>query len=165
MNNTRAVLIERLGPPEVLVEREVPLRDPGSGEVHLRIEAAGVNFADLIMRMGLYGTVPPRPYSPGFEVAGQIVRVGTDVAGWREGDRAAALLRYGGYAHDAIVTADQLFPYPSSFTPAEAAGTSAPPLRGSDPAQVSRRGRRRGRPARTIAPVVSSPGGTPPRCT
>jgi NADPH:quinone reductase-like Zn-dependent oxidoreductase len=122
MNNTRAVLIERLGPPEVLVEREVPLRDAGPGEVHLRIEAAGVNFADLIMRMGLYGTVPPRPYSPGFEVAGQIVRVGADVAGWREGDRAAALLRYGGYAHDAIVTADQLFPYPSSLTPAEAAG-------------------------------------------
>ena len=73
---TRAILIERHGPPEVLVEREVPLRQLREGDVHLRVQAAGVNFADLLMRAGLYGTVPPRPYSPGFEVAGEVVRVG-----------------------------------------------------------------------------------------
>lgn len=117
---TRAILIDRLGPPEVLAERTVPLREPGPGEIHLRVLAAGVNFADLAMRMGLYGTVPPRPFSPGFEVAGEIVRVGAGVDGWREGDRAVALMRYGGYAHDVVVPAADLFRFPSGLSPDEA---------------------------------------------
>jgi NADPH:quinone reductase-like Zn-dependent oxidoreductase len=120
---TTAVLIERHGLPKVLVEHEVPLRDPGPGEVHLEVHAAGVNFADLFMRAGLYDTVPPRPYSPGFEVAGVIARVGPDVEGWQEGDRAVALIRYGGYAHDIIVSKRNLFHYPDSLTPVEAAAT------------------------------------------
>ena len=135
---TRAILIERLGGPDVLVEREVPLRDPAPGEVHLAVDAAGVNFADLMMRAGLYSTVPPRPFSPGFEVVGRVARVGapaaprqpadSDAPGlvgearvWKEGDRAAALLRYGGYAHDVIVTTGQLFPCPDALSPVELA--------------------------------------------
>jgi NADPH:quinone reductase-like Zn-dependent oxidoreductase len=118
---TTAILIERLGPPEALVAREVPLRDPGPGEVHLRVEAAGVNFADLMMRVGLYGTVPRRPFSPGFEVAGRVVRVGPNVGAWRAGDRAAALMRYGGYTQDIVVQKGQLFHFPESLTPTEAA--------------------------------------------
>lgn len=120
-STTRAILITRHGPPEVLVEREVALADPGPDEVHLRVRAAGVNFADLLMRVGLYGTVPPRPYSAGFEVAGEVVRVGTNVTLWRAGDGAAALLRYGGQARDVIVPAAQLFRYPEALTPVEAA--------------------------------------------
>jgi NADPH:quinone reductase-like Zn-dependent oxidoreductase len=118
---TRAILIERLGPPEVLVEREVELRLPGPGEVHLRVLAAGVNFADLMMRMGLYGTVPPRPFSPGFEVAGEIVRTGEGAGAWRAGDRAIGLMRHGGYARDVVLPADHLFPWPGDLSPAHAA--------------------------------------------
>ena len=118
---TRAILIERHGPPEAFVERDVALREPGPREVHLRVEAAGVNFADLMMRAGLYDTVPPRPYSPGFEVAGRIVSVGSEVTDWKEGDRVVALIRYGGYARDVIVPAANLFDYPESLTPVEAA--------------------------------------------
>ncbi len=118
---TRAVMIERHGPPEVLADRDVPLGEPGPKEVHLEVHAAGVNFADLLMRAGLYGTVPPRPYSPGFEVAGVVVRAGSEVGGWRTGDRAVTLMRYGGYAHDVVVPADNLFAYPDSLTPIEAA--------------------------------------------
>jgi NADPH:quinone reductase-like Zn-dependent oxidoreductase len=118
---TRAIRIERHGPPEVLVEREIPLPDPGPGEVHLRVAAVGVNFADLVMRAGMYGTVPPMPYSPGFEVAGQIVRTGARVEGWAPGDLAVALIRYGGYARDLIVPTGNLFPYPATLTPVEAA--------------------------------------------
>ncbi|MGE3526252.1 MAG: zinc-binding dehydrogenase [Gemmatimonadales bacterium] len=121
MATTRAIRIERHGPPEVLREREVPLRHPDPGEVHLRVQAAGVNFADLAMRMGLYGTVPPMPYSPGFEVAGEVVRVGAGVGSWQAGDRAVALLRHGGYAADVVVGAGQVFPCPGSLMPAEAA--------------------------------------------
>jgi NADPH:quinone reductase-like Zn-dependent oxidoreductase len=118
---TRAILIARLGPPDVLVERDVPLPDPGPDEVQLRVSAAGVNFADLIQRLGLYGTVPPRPYSPGFEVAGTVTRTGAAVRDWRPGDRAVALLRHGGYARDVVAPARQLFRYPASLTPVEAA--------------------------------------------
>jgi NADPH:quinone reductase-like Zn-dependent oxidoreductase len=118
---TRAIRIERLGEPEVLVEREVPLADPGPGEVHLRVQAAGVNFADLLMRAGLYGTVPPRPYSPGFEVAGEVVRTGEGVTDWHPGDRAVALVRHGGYARDIVVPGRNLFRYPTSLAPAVAA--------------------------------------------
>jgi NADPH:quinone reductase-like Zn-dependent oxidoreductase len=121
MTTTQAIRIERLGAPEVLVERDVPLADPGPNEVHLRILASGVNFADLVMRAGLYGTVPDLPYSPGFEVAGEIVRVGTAVQDWKPGDRAAAVIRFGGYARDAIVPTRNLFPYPDTLSPAEAA--------------------------------------------
>jgi NADPH:quinone reductase-like Zn-dependent oxidoreductase len=118
---TRAIRIEKHGPPEVLVEREIPLGDPGDGEVHLEIHASGVNFADLLMRVGLYGTVPPRPYSPGFEVAGVVARVGSGVSGWSPGDHAVALMPHGGYAHDVIVPAAHLFRYPASLSPAKAA--------------------------------------------
>jgi NADPH2:quinone reductase len=118
---TRAIRIERHGAPEVLVEREIPLPSPGPDEVHLRVLAAGINFADLFMRAGLYDTVPPRPYSPGFEVAGEIVSVGEDVKGWSPGDRAVGLIRHGGYAHDIIAPTRNLFHYPESLSPAEAA--------------------------------------------
>lgn len=117
---TTAILIERHGPPDVFVEREVPLRDLGPGDVHLRVLAVGVNFGDLAMRAGLYGTVPPRPYSPGFEIAGEVVRIGNEVTGWKEGDRAVALLRFGGYARDVVVGANQLAPYPAALTPDQA---------------------------------------------
>ncbi len=121
MTTTRAIRIERLGPPEVLVERDIPLAEPGEGEVHLRVRAAGVNFADLLMRAGLYGTVPPRPYSPGFEVAGEVVRAGPAVRVWRPGDRAVALIRHGGYARDIVVHERHLFRSPASLPPEQAA--------------------------------------------
>ncbi len=118
---TTAILIERHGPPETLVQRTVPLPDLGPDQVHLRVGAAGVNFGDLAMRAGLYGTVPPRPYSPGFEVAGEVVRTGPNVQGWAPGDTAVALLRHGGYAHDVVVATNQLFRYPDALGWAEAA--------------------------------------------
>ena len=118
---TSAILIERHGAPDVLVERTVPLRGPKPGEVRLRVAAAGVNFADLVMRAGLYGTVPPRPYAPGFEIAGLIEDVGTGVTGWSQGDRAVALLRYGGYAREVVVPARNLFRYPESMSAVQAA--------------------------------------------
>jgi len=67
---TSAIQIVRHGLPEVLVEKEISVGEPGPAEVHVRVLVAGVNFADLLMRAGLYGTVPPIPYSPGFEIAG-----------------------------------------------------------------------------------------------
>jgi NADPH:quinone reductase-like Zn-dependent oxidoreductase len=118
---TRAILIDRLGPPERLVEREVELADPGPGQIHVEVHAAGVNFADLIMRMGLYGTVPSRPFSPGFEVAGTVARVGPNVDSVREGDRVIAWPRFGGYAHDVVVEANHVHPLPDEMNWTDAA--------------------------------------------
>lgn len=118
---SQAILIERHGAPKVFVEREVALRAPGPTEVRLKVLAAGVNFADLLMRAGLYGTVPPRPYSPGFEVAGEVTEVGSDVQDCHPGDRVVAIMRYGGYAHDVIVPATDVTRYPDSLTPVQAA--------------------------------------------
>jgi NADPH:quinone reductase-like Zn-dependent oxidoreductase len=120
---TRAILIERHGPPEVLVERDVPLEYLGSDCLHLQVRAAGVNFSDLLQRVGLYGTAPPLPYVPGFEIAGVVVRAGARAAaeGWKVGDRAVALLRHGGYAREVVVATRQAFGYPASLTPVQAA--------------------------------------------
>ncbi len=119
---TRAIRIEKLGPPEVLVEREVPLPDPGPGQLHLRVEAAGVNFADLIMRLGMYRTVPPRPFAPGFEVAGIVERCGPGTEErWKPGTKVVALMRYGGYSRDVIVEAANTFARPSGWDATTAA--------------------------------------------
>jgi NADPH:quinone reductase-like Zn-dependent oxidoreductase len=105
----------------VLVERDVPLSAPGPDQVHIKVHAAGVNFADLMMRVGIYDTSPPRPFSPGFEVAGEIAAVGPGTDGWHVGDRVVALLRYGGYARDVVVPVRQVFRYPETLTPVQAA--------------------------------------------
>lgn len=118
---TRSILIPKFGPPEVLVEGDIPLPDPGPGEVHLKIHAVGVNFADLLQRAGLYGRVPPHPFASGFEVSGEVARLGEGVEGWEIGDRVVAILRYWGYSHDVVIPADQIFRYPGHLTPVEAA--------------------------------------------
>jgi len=73
------------------------------------------------MRTGIYATVPPRPYSPGFEAAGIVERVGSRVTDWVPGDPAVALIRYGAYARDILVPVRNLFPRPRSLSPVEAA--------------------------------------------
>ena len=118
---TTAVLIERHGPPDVLVQRTIPLASPGPGQVHLEVAATGVNFADLLMRAGLYATVPPMPYSPGFEAVGTVRQAGPGVADWAPGERAVALIRHGGYAHDLIVPTTNLFRCQAGLSAAAAA--------------------------------------------
>ena len=123
---TRAIRIEKHGPPDVFVERDIPLPGPTPGEVSIRVEAAGINFADLLMRAGLYDTVPPRPYSPGFEIAGTVTAAGDgamrdDGDHWREGDSCVALLRNGGYARDVVLPTRNVFRRPAGLSAVEAA--------------------------------------------
>ena len=125
VKTTKAVRIERYGGPGVLVDREIPLPDPGPDAVHVEVEAAGVNFADLAMRAGIYATAPKPPFSPGFEIAGTVARIGAGVEDWRAGDRVVALVRHGGYARDVIVPARNLVRLPESL---EAAFAAAVPV-------------------------------------
>jgi NADPH:quinone reductase-like Zn-dependent oxidoreductase len=106
----RQVWITRQGGPEVLQVRQAADPVPGEGEVRIRVAASGVNFADVLARMGLYPDAPPLPAVVGYEVAGTVDAVGAGVQGFREGDRVGALTRFGGYADVLCVPAGQVFP-------------------------------------------------------
>src|SRR5262245_16990096 len=72
----RQVWITRVGPPETLELREAPDPSPGPGEVRIRVRASGINFADIMARLGLYPDAPKLPAVVGYEVAGDVDAVG-----------------------------------------------------------------------------------------
>jgi len=111
----RAINLERHGPPEVMVEREVSAPEPAADEVRIRVRAAGVNFADLLQRLGLYGSAPKMPYIPGFEVSGEVSAVGAEVSGFREGDKVVAMTRFGGYAEEVCAPRIAVLPVPADL--------------------------------------------------
>ena len=129
------VRVPEFGDSDVLetVEREAP--DPGPGEVRIAVEAAGVNFADVMQRRGLYPGGPEPTYVPGMEAAGTIDAVGEgvehevgderevdDSVDWGVGDRVVAMTGRGGYADYVVADADSLFEVPESLSFEEAAG-------------------------------------------
>ena len=117
----RQVVIPRYGPPDVFETREVPDPSPGDGEIRIRVRAAGVNFADVLARLGLYPDAPKPPLVVGYEVAGYVDAVGRAVVGLGEGDRVVALTRFGGYADTVVVPADRVFRFPDELSDSEAA--------------------------------------------
>ena len=102
-----------------MVERPTPA--PGSGELLVRVEAAGVNRPDILQRLGQYPPPPGISDLPGLEVAGTVSAVGPDVSRWREGDSVCALVAGGGYAEYCVVPEPQALPLPRGFRPGEAA--------------------------------------------
>jgi NADPH:quinone reductase-like Zn-dependent oxidoreductase len=112
----RAVVITRHGPPEVLQVQERPDPQPGPGEVLVDVHAAGVNFADVMARQGLYPDAPKPPCVVGYEVAGVVIALGSGVRGVREGARVMAGTRFGGYAERVAVKARDTVPLPDSLT-------------------------------------------------
>src|SRR3954447_6425237 len=94
----RAVVITKHGPPEMLRVEERPEPAVGAGEVRIAVKAAGINFADLMARAGVYPDAPPPPCVVGYEVAGEVESVGEGVADFKPGDRVMAGTRFGGYA-------------------------------------------------------------------
>src|SRR5436190_24057942 len=113
----RSVWITRTGPPEALEVRDGPEPTPGPGQALVRVRAAGVNFADVSARLGLYPDAPPRPCVVGYEVAGTIERLGAGVDGdLAVGRRVIALTRFGGYAEAVAVPVAQVFPMPDSMS-------------------------------------------------
>jgi NADPH:quinone reductase-like Zn-dependent oxidoreductase len=115
------VVFRRYGPPDVLEIREAERPIPGPGEVGIVVGAAGVNFADVLARMGLYPDAPRPPLVPGFEVAGVVDAVGVGVTQIRAGDRVVALTRFGGYATYVTVPADYAFPLSPGVSDCDAA--------------------------------------------
>lgn len=99
----RSVVITQHGPPQVLKVEERPDPVAGPGEVLVEVKAAGINFADLMARIGLYPDAPKPPCVVGYEVAGTVKALGDGVDGFVVGDRVMAGTRFGGYSE--LVTA------------------------------------------------------------
>ncbi len=94
----KQVWIPRVGEPEVLEVREAPDPEPKAGQVRVRVQASGINFADILARMGLYPDSPKLPAVVGYEVAGTVEGVGEGVEGISDGDRVLCMTRFGGYS-------------------------------------------------------------------
>ncbi len=94
-----------------------------STDVRIDVHYSGINFADVMMRLGLYPDAPPKPFTPGYEVSGVISEVGEDVNDLKVGDRVMAGTRFGGYVSDLIVPESYIIPVPESFSLEEAAAT------------------------------------------
>jgi NADPH:quinone reductase len=130
----QAIRVHSYGAPDVLSYEELPTPEPGPGEVLIKVEAAAVNYADLMRRSNTpYPFPTPLPFTPGSEVAGRVVALGTGVAGPAVGSQVFALVGQdgsSGYAQYALANAAQVIPIPASLSADKAcalivAGTTA----------------------------------------
>jgi NADPH:quinone reductase-like Zn-dependent oxidoreductase len=96
--------------------REAPDPTPKPGEVRIRVEASGINFADLLARMGLYPDAPKLPCVVGYEVAGTVDAVGEGVSEFQVGQAVLALTHFGGYADVVCVPVVTVFPRPPQMS-------------------------------------------------
>jgi NADPH2:quinone reductase len=112
----RAWTLRRTGAPEVLELGEVPTPQPGNGEVAVRVEAIGVNYAEVLSRRGLYGWAPERPYIPGMEAVGRIEELGPGVTGRRLGERVICGMQFGSYAERVTISAARALPALDGFS-------------------------------------------------
>jgi NADPH2:quinone reductase len=116
-----AIAIKSPGGPEVLVPEERPVPKPGTGQILVKVAAAGVNRPDVMQRKGQYPPPPGAPDIPGLEIAGDVAAIGDKVKRWKVGDRVAALVAGGGYAQYCLADDAVALPVPNGFSMIEAA--------------------------------------------
>src|SRR5512146_1841243 len=113
----KAIRVHAFGGPDVLRIEEAPDPQPDSGEVVVRVAAAGVNPVDTYIRTGTYARKPALPYTPGMDGAGMITAVGAGVARYKPGDRVYTAGSISGtYAELALCTEAQVHPLPEKVT-------------------------------------------------
>ena len=108
----KTIEVTKSGGAEVLQVVEHPRPEPGPGQILIEVKAAGINFADIMARMGMYPAAPPPPFVLGMEAAGIVAAVGEGVTSFKSGDRAAAIISGGGYAEYALADAATAAPIP-----------------------------------------------------
>ena len=112
----KAIQCREWGPPDRLRLEEAERPRLAPHQLRIRVRAAGVNFADTLMVAGKYQVKPPFPFTPGLEAAGEIVELGRAVEGLRVGQRALAVLRFGGgYAEEIVLDAAAVVPIPDAM--------------------------------------------------
>jgi putative PIG3 family NAD(P)H quinone oxidoreductase len=117
----RAVEISKPGGPDVLMPTQVPVPEPGAGEVRIKLAYAGVNRPDALQRAGAYDPPPGASPLPGLEGAGVVDAIGPGVSGLNLGDAVCALLPGGGYAEQVVTPAAHCLPVPAGLSMSEAA--------------------------------------------
>ncbi|MBT3330265.1 MAG: NADPH:quinone oxidoreductase family protein [Rhodospirillaceae bacterium] len=117
----RAIVCRELGPPSVLRLEELPEPSMGPGQARVKINAAGINFPDILTVEGVYQHKPSLPFIAGFETAGEVIETAADVENVKPGDRVLMGVRPGGFAEQAVVDADILLPTPEPFDDVTAA--------------------------------------------
>lgn len=115
------VVITKAGGPEVLQVQTQDLKAPQAGEISIAVKAAGINFADILARQGLYQDAPPLPAVVGYEVAGEVIALGAGVPETWLNKPVLALTRFGGYASHINVPQEQVFLLESQLSYSEAA--------------------------------------------
>ena len=118
----KAVLCQAFGAPDDLVIEDIPSPPVPAGAVKIRVRACGVNFPDVLLIQGLYQLQPPFPFSPGLEVAGDVIEIGEGVSHPRIGDRVIATMMYGGFAEEVVAPAAMTLPMPADMKVEHGAG-------------------------------------------
>ncbi|GAB1263045.1 NADPH:quinone oxidoreductase family protein [Aurantivibrio plasticivorans] len=112
----RAVLCKELGPPDSLVVEEVASPEVKAGQVLVKVGACGVNFPDTLIIEGKYQHKPDLPFSPGGEIAGEVIKVAGDVKDVEVGQRVIAMCGWGGFAEEITIDADRVIPIPDEMS-------------------------------------------------
>ena len=117
----KALVSTASGGPDTLQLVDLPIGEPGKGELRVRVEACGINYPDVLIIEDKYQFKPPRPFAPGSEIAGTIEAVGEGVEDWKAGDRIMAVTGHGGMAEQMIVPAVRAVRLPEGRDAAEGA--------------------------------------------
>ena len=112
----RAIRVDEFGGPEAAKLAELEPPRTGPDEVRIRVHAAGVNFADTLMVRGKYQATPPPPFTPGLEVAGEVVDAGANIKWFKPGDRAMAVLDHGGFAEEVLAHHSRIMQMPAGMS-------------------------------------------------
>ncbi|HRL75499.1 MAG TPA: NADPH:quinone oxidoreductase family protein [Candidatus Accumulibacter phosphatis] len=111
----RAVVCHSLTGPDALRLDEIAEPRPGPGQVRIRVRACGVNFADSLITRGEYQKQPQPPFSPGFEVAGEVLELAAGVQGLSVGERVVAIIPCGGYAEQVVADGNRCVAMPDAM--------------------------------------------------
>ncbi|EXI93113.1 MAG: Quinone oxidoreductase 1 [Candidatus Accumulibacter sp. BA-94] len=112
----KAIVCHALTGPDSLRLDDVAEPRPGPGQVRIRVRACGVNFADSLITRGQYQKQPQPPFSPGFEVAGEVLELGAGAQGLAVGDRVIALTPHGGYAEQLVADVNRCVAMPAAMS-------------------------------------------------
>ncbi len=118
----RAVLCKEWGGPEKLMVEDIPSPAIKDGSVRIAVQAAGINFADLLLISGQYQEKPAFPFTPGMECSGMVTEVGAGVSSLKAGDRVMALTGTGAYAEEVVIDANRVYKIPNKMDFISAAG-------------------------------------------
>ncbi len=115
----KAIVCDAWGPPSSLQLREMPTPVPGPKQVLVRTRVAAVNFPDALMVAGKYQFKPEFPFSPGGELSGEIIQVGSEVKRLSVGDKVVGIASHGAYAQETLVDASTVIPLPADISDAD----------------------------------------------